>query len=63
MNWGLSRGYVVIPKASDLGHQEDNFKALDFALAPEDVAEITETLDEGKQLFLHTPDQKYNVYA
>jgi len=29
----------------------------------EDVAKVTDTLDEGRQLFLHTPDQKYNVYA
>ena len=28
-----------------------------------DVELITKTLDEGKQLFLHTPDVKYNVYA
>ena len=63
LNWGLSRGYVVIPKASDLGHQEDNFKAQDFAMSDDDVAEITATLDEGKQLFEHTPDVKYNVYA
>ena len=27
LNWGMSRGYVVIPKAADLGHMEDNFKA------------------------------------
>lgn len=59
----MSRGYVVIPKASDLGHQAENFAAQDFAMSEEDVAEITATLDEGKQLFLHTPDQKYNVYA
>jgi len=59
----MSRGYVVIPKASDLGHQEDNWKAQEFGLSEEDVAKITDTLDEGKQLFTHTPDQKYNVYA
>ena len=58
----MSRGYVVIPKASDHAHQEDNFKAQEFGLAEEDVAEITKTLDEGKRLFLHTPDQKYSVY-
>ena len=29
----------------------------------DDVQKITDTLDEGKQLFLHTPDVKYNVYA
>lgn len=27
LNWGMARGYVVIPKASDLGHQEENFRA------------------------------------
>ena len=27
LNWGMARGYVVIPKAGDLGHQEENFRA------------------------------------
>ena len=63
LNWGMSRGYVVIPKAADLGHMEDNFKAQEFAMEADDVQKITDTLDEGKQLFLHTPDVKYNVYA
>jgi len=63
LNWGLSRGHVVIPKATSHEHQEENFKAQDFGLEQGDVDEITSSLDEGKQLFLHTPDQKYNVYA
>ena len=63
LNWGLCRGHIVIPKASNLDHQAENFAAQSFQLADEDVAEITQTLDEGKQLFLHTPDVKYNMYA
>ena len=63
LNWGLCRGHIVIPKASNLDHQAENFAAQSFQLADEDVAEITQALDEGKQLFLHTPDVKYNMYA
>jgi len=59
----MSRGYVVIPKASDLGHMEDNWKAQEFTMDADDVAKVTDSLNEDKQLFLHTPDQKYNVYA
>lgn len=63
LNWGMCRGHVVIPKASNLEHQAENFAAQNFQLEDSDVAEITKSLDEGKQLFLHTPDVKYNVYA
>lgn len=63
LNYGLSRGYVVIPKSGDLGRIEDNFKAQEFQLTQEEVDQVTTALDVGKQLFLHTPDQKYNVYA
>jgi 2,5-diketo-D-gluconate reductase A len=62
LNWGLSRGYCVIPKATSIEHQMDNFAALDFSLSADEVKQIT-ALDEGKQLFSHTPDVKYNVYA
>ena len=47
LNYGLSRGYVVIPKASDLGHMEDNWRAQEFAMEADDVAKVTEHLDEG----------------
>jgi diketogulonate reductase-like aldo/keto reductase len=41
LNWGLSRGYTVIPKATSLEHQTSNFAALDFSLDPTDVKAIT----------------------
>jgi diketogulonate reductase-like aldo/keto reductase len=63
LSWGLSRGYVVIPKAVQAAHQEENFKALDIVLTQEEVDKVTTKLDVGKQLFKHTPDTKYNVYA
>ena len=42
LNWGLARGYAVIPKASSLKHQESNFQAKDFRLEDADVKAITD---------------------
>ena len=63
LNWGLSRGYCIIPKAQQEAHQAENFAAQDFELEPQEVKAITEKFDERKYLYLHTHDSEYNVFA
>jgi diketogulonate reductase-like aldo/keto reductase len=40
LNWGVSRGHVVIPKAASLKYQLENAQSLDFKLSDEDVEAI-----------------------
>ena len=41
LNWGISRGYTVIPKSSNLERLKDNLAATDFSLEAEDVEKIS----------------------
>ncbi|HUK58013.1 MAG TPA: aldo/keto reductase [Stellaceae bacterium] len=38
--WALAQGASVIPKATDLAHVEENAKAADLALSPEEMATL-----------------------
>ena len=40
LNWGLSKGHAVIPKANSLGHQQENFNIFDFELTDDEMAGI-----------------------
>lgn len=41
LNWGVSRDYPVIPKATSLKYQLENLDIYDFALTPEESAKVT----------------------
>ncbi len=40
LNWLIGKGIVAIPRSASAAHIADNFTALEWALAPEDAAEI-----------------------
>jgi diketogulonate reductase-like aldo/keto reductase len=40
LNFGVSRGYAVIPKANGLDHQKENMEIFDFKLSPEEITQI-----------------------
>ena len=63
LNWGLSRGYAVIPKSSTEERQAQNFASKDFKLADEDVEAITKKFDDGTLIFKAPGDNPYNVFA
>ena len=46
LRWNLERGVVVIPKAAQLEHVEENFQVWDFSLSEEEKKQI-ESLDLG----------------
>jgi diketogulonate reductase-like aldo/keto reductase len=52
LNWGLRRGYALIPKSEKLDRQKANMACLDFKLSDEDVKAITETCDKNERLFI-----------
>lgn len=49
INWIISRGIIAIPKASGEEHIRENFEALDFDLASDDIEAIN-NLDKGERL-------------
>ena len=44
LNWGLCKGHVVIPKATQLIHQQENMNVFDFHLSQDEVLNV-EKLD------------------
>ena len=60
--WGLARGCAVIPKATSLEHQQENFDALSVSLTPEQIADI-DKLNKNEILFKSSPDVKFNMLA
>ena len=42
LNWGISKGHVVIPKASGLDHQKENIDVFDFKLKDEEIKKVNE---------------------
>lgn len=46
LRWGMQRNTVVIPKTSKHERLEENFHALDFDLAEEDM-ELMKTMDKN----------------
>ena len=51
LNWGLTRGYAVIPKSSVLQRQKDNLDCLNFRLTDQDRDSITASCDQQAYLF------------
>lgn len=49
LRWLLQHDLVVIPKASDRKHAEENFQLFDFALSSEEVKKIEE-LNRGERI-------------
>ena len=49
LNYGISRGYVVIPKANGLDHQKENMEIFDFKLTEEEISGINK-LETGRRL-------------
>jgi len=41
LNWGISRGYCVIPKANSLVNQKANMDIFDFELSEEEMTGIS----------------------
>jgi methylglyoxal/glyoxal reductase len=63
LNWGISRGCVVIPKATSLDHQIENADIFDFALTEEEVKSI-EGLNQNLRLTNKKPFfDKYDLFA
>lgn len=48
LRWGLQRGDVLFPKASDRARQKQNLAVFDFELSPSDMA-IIASLEEGEE--------------
>ena len=63
LNYGLSRGYVVIPKSSQEQRQITNFASLSFQMSEEDVDAVTDKLDCGHLIFIHPETVTYNLFA
>ena len=55
LRWLIQRGIVVIPKSEKIERMRQNFDIFDFALAPDDMADIA-ALDTGKTLFFDHAD-------
>lgn len=51
LNWGLCRGYAVIPKSNKLQHQKDNLDCRSFKLSDEDRDKITASCNQQSYLF------------
>jgi 2,5-diketo-D-gluconate reductase B len=49
LNWLISKGLIAIPSSGAANHIEDNLRALEWALATEDVAKIDQ-LDRNNRL-------------
>ena len=49
LNWGLTRGHVVIPRASNPVNQAENINVYGFTLFDEDMEKI-EKIESGKRL-------------
>ncbi len=50
INWLLSKGMATIPRAADSAYIEDNFTALDFSLAAEDVSAVDNLETNGNRV-------------
>lgn len=65
LNWGIARGYCVIPKASGLDHQIENINIFDFKLSEEEMGEIN-TLDKRIRLIKDVArwtDDDHNIFV
>ncbi|CDW84375.1 UNKNOWN [Stylonychia lemnae] len=49
LNWGISRGYGIIPKSANIDRQRENFQIYDFKMEQSDLDEIT-ALNRGQKI-------------
>ena len=42
LNWGISRGHVVIPKATSLEHQKENADIFNFKLTENEIEAVSD---------------------
>ena len=62
INWCLCKDRVVaIPKASSVGHVEDNCGASDWRLSPEDVKTLDENVNFRRRSHLETMLRHYGI--
>ena len=62
LNWGLCRGYAIIPLSSKVEHQVQNMQAIEFKMEEADVQTITENFDDGTLLFTAPEETNYNLF-
>lgn len=48
LNWGISKGFVVIPKSSNPKRMKDNLESTNFKMSDEDIKEL-DKLECGKR--------------
>ena len=63
LNWGLCRGYAVIPFSSNVEHQAQNLQSMEFRMEEADVQSITERFDDGTVLFKAPEETNYNLFV
>jgi len=51
INWGLCRGYSIIPKSESETNQMANIACLDFRMTDEDVEMITKACNTENRMF------------
>ncbi len=63
LNWAISQGMIVIPKANSGNRIKENLESQNFTLSNEDIEAISK-LDENKR-FCYKQDQhnNYNVFV
>jgi len=62
LNWGLCRGYAVIPKAASKKYQLENLDIFDFQLTEEEVIEVGK-LDGQIKLARYEFKEHFDVFA
>lgn len=63
LNWGLCRGYPVIPRSTQLKNQVTNLGAVNFKMSAEDVKAVAQKLDCNLHLFIAPEENPYNLFA
>ena len=63
LNWGLCRGYPIIPLTSQLKNQKANMEVVNFQLDSEEVQAITDKFDCNQLLFQAPEECDYNLFA
>ena len=63
LNWGLCRGYCVIPKSETEKNQLANMACLGFKMTDEDVKRITDVCDKNHLLLDGSNFGGYSLFA
>lgn len=59
--WGLARGVIMIPKSVTPSRIEENFKAKDIILSPEEILAINQ-LNRGKRVYTDPDNSPWGPY-